>query len=135
MELALRKMGKLRKYIAPLALGGILIMTMLIVNNILFLHIQPLPDGTYVLHAHPYNKKDNPPVHHHHNDTEILLLNSIALFYFLKLILFVFITPVLRNKRNRFSLMQYTGIFFSDRPGRSPPQIHSFQDFLFLSKY
>jgi hypothetical protein len=61
-------------------------MSIMIANNVAFLHTHVLSDGQIVQHAHPFskNKAENQNPGHSHNALEILVLNQLSI-----LVLFV----------------------------------------------
>ncbi|MBN1199096.1 MAG: hypothetical protein JXA23_07075 [Bacteroidales bacterium] len=89
----------------------------LLVTNALYLHTHKLPDGTMVIHAHPFNKTQDPsPVkQHQHSSVEFITLSHLQILFCIALIL----------------------VFLADRPGSSrmifrqiePPENLSFREF------
>jgi hypothetical protein len=57
-------------------------MSIMIANNVAFLHTHVLSDGQIVQHAHPFskNKAENQNPAHTHNTIEILILNQLLIF-------------------------------------------------------
>ena len=65
--------NRLQKWVAAVL---VLSVGLLIVNNVVFLHTHKLPDGSIVVHAHPYNKSDDPAPFKKHNHTSKELFHS-----------------------------------------------------------
>jgi hypothetical protein len=72
--------SRIAKHLTWLMLAGIML---LIANRMLFVHSHQLPDGTVVIHAHPFKTsqdKSEPAGSHQHTKYEFLLLNNLAHF-------------------------------------------------------
>ena len=110
----------IQQHIKPLACIGISIIGILIINSILFTHLQPLPNGSFVVHAHPYDK-DNPPSEHNHSDNEIIILNNIALVFFYGVLFLYFIKQATNKEENNILQIRYINILFIQKFGRAPP--------------
>jgi hypothetical protein len=57
----------------------IAVMTTLMLNRLVYVHIHLLPDGTGISHAHPFSKSGaaNPESSHQHSDMELFLLDQL----------------------------------------------------------
>ena len=55
-----------------------------ILNQSIFQHSHILPGGSFIQHAHPYDKSENsnePGETHHHSNIEIVLLENLSIFF------------------------------------------------------
>jgi hypothetical protein len=96
-----------------------------IFNNSVYQHSHILPDGTIVIHAHPYNKTaDNSPLKkHNHTISEIQILQNFEILFIL-LIAGTGISCFFQN-RQYFAWQRpvYAGCYCHRVSGRSPPFI------------
>ncbi len=63
-----------------IAFIGLLSISWLLINNSVFLHYHKLDDGSYVVHAHPFNKsaeKSDTGGKHQHTNKELLVINFV----------------------------------------------------------
>lgn len=70
-----------KKYFA-IALVGII--GLLTLNNTLFMHLHRLPDGSLIVHAHPFSKSnqaDDPGQTHQHTKVELLVFDSLLILF------------------------------------------------------
>lgn len=69
----------IRKYNLKSAIAGFLLSIFILVtiNSLLFIHLHTLPDGTVIVHAHPFNKKDanTPQKQHQHSNSDFFVLS------------------------------------------------------------
>ncbi len=119
-------MISIRKHIKLITYAGILLISMLIANNILFTHIQPIADGTFVVHAHPYDKTENPPTNHEHSEKEIFFLSTISLLGLITLPIFYFIVQFRKKDKHKITLPFYKNVHRSNIRGRSPPSTYPY---------
>lgn len=63
---------------------GVAIIGMLIVKDITFLHAHKSSDGYVLVHAHPFDKKNDPAPFkmHRHTHAELFLIQNLLLFCF-----------------------------------------------------
>lgn len=115
-------MEKIKHNIKILAYIGVGVMGLLIINSILFTHSQILFDGSVVIHAHPYNKTNNPPQNHHHDKDELLILANIALLFFISSVIYHFNKSLANSDKNDFLQIRYIAILSFKKSGRAPPQ-------------
>jgi lipoprotein signal peptidase len=78
----------------------IVILGLLTLNNSLFLHVHKLDSGTYISHAHPFNKSDttNNGTGHSHTKNEIYIYQILNNLVFVFLVIFSYQLIVLLNK-------------------------------------
>ena len=111
-----------RKHRQLIAAFLVVFFGLLTANNVFFIHVQQLPDGTYIVHAHPFNKKANPPTEHNHSAKELLffasnmLLSIFCLFAFFFGIKQVVIQQIDIPKQFHETTISGTTL------GRAPPQ-------------
>lgn len=57
----------------------IAVMTTLMLNRLVYIHVHILPDGTGISHAHPFSKNNtgNPGNSHQHSNMELYLLDQL----------------------------------------------------------
>jgi hypothetical protein len=70
-----------KKTFAIVLLGIIGLLTL---NNALFMHLHRLPNGTLIVHAHPYsntNQTDDSNQTHQHTKIEILVISNLLLLF------------------------------------------------------
>ncbi len=94
-----------KKFHNPIVVFFTLLMFYIISNKAVFTHTHRLADGTYVIHAHPYDKsEDHLPEnqHHHHSGYEYLSIGALDSYISLNQIEFK--TPIY--------LPVFTEIFF-----------------------
>ncbi|WP_298647228.1 hypothetical protein [uncultured Proteiniphilum sp.] len=118
MKAAFRK--SISKQIARLL---IVVLGLFILNNAVFLHAHRLSNGEIILHAHPYNKSQDPaPIKtHHHTAAELFSIAHLQLLFF---VLVTLSATVFRTGHKRIYSYIYPFLFleFSMRTrGRSPP--------------
>lgn len=72
----------IRKFQSGIVAFMLLVMLSIIINNAINMHLHLLNDGTYIVHAHPYNKSKEqyPEEHHHHEGYEFLLIENLSFF-------------------------------------------------------
>lgn len=118
---SLRKQ-KIRSF---LAFACILSITIILANNIFFMHMHKLPDGAIIIHAHPYQKSsDTAPIkHHHHSKTDLFFIQNIHLLFFAAIIVWSTFLLHLQIVRREFSLQSRKIYPLGFRLGRSPPCI------------
>ncbi|MBA7519843.1 hypothetical protein ES705_11931 [subsurface metagenome] len=85
--MAIRNLTK--KSVAYLMIG---LMAMLIANKAMFTHFHKNADGTFILHAHLYDRSNDskPYKSHHHTKDELLFLQNLEILF-----LFVLLTSAL----------------------------------------
>lgn len=114
-------MDNIRQYIKTLAYWGMGVIGLLIINSILFTHSQILSDGSFVVHAHPYNKSSNPPENHNHHDNDLQIINSITLLFFISLFSFSLKSCIVDFKKYDPTSKDYFEIIVFQKLGRAPP--------------
>jgi hypothetical protein len=67
-----------QKVLALLVLGAV---SLLILNKALFLHTHQLSDGTFVLHAHPFQAGSDTSHQHQHSNCAYFLFDQISQLY------------------------------------------------------
>ena len=105
------------------AFAGVLIVSMMLMNNIVFLHAHKLKNGQILIHAHPYSKDhDSKPFKaHHHSLNDLIQIQHLQLLFFIAFFLFsvFFFTNGIRSS---FPYHHFADKFFlKNRAGRSPP--------------
>jgi hypothetical protein len=71
----------IKKYFALLLVG---IVGLLVLNNALFSHNHRLPNGSVVVHAHPFSKSNQPDLplqSHQHTKFQLLFLDSLLVLF------------------------------------------------------
>ncbi|MBV2245559.1 MAG: hypothetical protein KUL83_00215 [Lentimicrobium sp.] len=99
------------------------LMLMLVGNRALFTHTHQLQDGTFIEHAHPFDKaEDSAPLKsHHHTESGFLFFQHLGLL-FLGLPLVLIATPFIRNNRiATYSVSRPALILLYADNGRAPP--------------
>ncbi len=78
----------------------IVMMSIFVINNVLFIHAHKMDDGRIVVHAHPYDKSDDsqPYKSHHHTKTELLFFDNVKLHFLFVFFLFVFLNLVNKSR-------------------------------------
>jgi len=96
---------------------------MLMVNKSVFIHTHVLPDGTVVVHAHPYNKTtDSAPIKsHQHSKLELMFLQNLQLLIAFSFFGFLFFILSKKRKLSSFIRINYTSTNFLFQKGRAPP--------------
>ena len=107
-------------------LTGILmiaVMLILMVNNMAYIHVHVLADGSMVNHAHPFSKKGEPGkgTDHTHSSHSIQFFMNLQVLFLVGLMAFGILIPASRTQRN----FSYTPAFIPslrrERAGRAPP--------------
>lgn len=104
-------------------LSMVVVMGILIANKALFLHVHKLNDGTFIEHAHPFNKTgDSTPLKSHsHSAGQFLLfqvLETISFLFFFSLVLDIF----LKGEISYFKLVTESILVpVNSNDGRAPP--------------
>jgi hypothetical protein len=114
-------MERVRQHIKALSYFGMGIIGLLIINSILFTHSQILSDGSVVIHAHPYDKTENPPSNHNHHDDDLLILNNITLLFFLGALAFSLKGAFVFFEKYDLLTKEYINILLFQKFGRAPP--------------
>lgn len=101
----------------------IVVMSALIFNKVVYIHIHVLPDGSMVTHAHPYSKGSdgNPAPRHQHSNLELFLLYQMDV-----LILSVSAASVLKQTAKSICVPKpvtdhFLSTFVPFLPERAPP--------------
>ena len=96
---------------------------MLMVNKSLFIHTHIMPDGTVVVHAHPYNKtSDSAPIKsHNHSKLELVFLANLQLLMLISFFVLVLLVLSKKIKLSTDISFNYTSLNFLFQKGRSPP--------------
>jgi len=101
----------------------ILIMGIMLINKAIYTHVHVLPDGSVIVHAHPFSKntENNKGNSHHHSNLDIFLLEMMNV-----LILSTIITITLKlfAQSAQFNPPTEEQLFPSLiplSPGRAPP--------------
>jgi len=114
--------------------GGVLflLISLLILNNSLFVHVHTLSNGEIITHAHPFFPKaesQETSGNHSHNKNEIQIYNILNSTIFLVIIVFLldFIINYIISKKVLFfaSILSTTNIF--DLFNRPPPLVFSYK--------
>lgn len=106
-------------------IAGILVISagLLILNNVVFLHTHKLPDGSIIVHAHPYSKsQDSEPFKkHNHSSKELFHISHIQLLFIAAIFSFLYLEFIQQKfiflYRNPFTKFNYS---FRSK-GRDPP--------------
>jgi len=102
---------------------SIAVISLLTVNNALFIHSHRLPDGSIVTHAHPFKKSSDtdPFKSHRHNQGEYMLIQLLKiLLVFVGFLLVVFLIPFSHSHISCERIIY--GIFIvSHTESRAPP--------------
>lgn len=114
-------MERVRHDIKAISYLGMGVIGLLIINSILFTHSQTLSDGSVIVHAHPYDKTENPPTNHKHHENELLILNNITLLFFLAAIAFSLKGVCVCFEKNHLTQIEYINVLLSRKFGRAPP--------------
>ncbi len=114
-------MERVRHDIKALSYLGMSIIGLLIINSILFTHSQTLSDGSVIVHAHPFDKTENPPSKHNHHENELLILNNITLLFFLGAIAISLTFTYVYFDKNHRPQIEYVNVLLSRKFGRAPP--------------
>lgn len=106
-----------------LAIVLAVVIGMVVINNIVFMHAHILDNGKIIVHAHPYNKSQDPSPfkEHQHSAKEFLHISHIQLLFFvffLIIALSVFNRPI---KKCRSNESPYNRLCYVSIRGRAPP--------------
>ncbi|WP_421919431.1 hypothetical protein [Marinifilum sp.] len=115
-------MKMVQQHIKKIAITGLYIMSLLILNNILFTHQHVLPDGKIIVHAHPFHKTDNPPNKHHHSKSDFLVLQNISLLFFIGSLVVGFLTKIVSKESHDVQPLAYHHPLVIKKFGRAPPR-------------
>jgi hypothetical protein len=100
----------------------VILMSMLVLNNIIFIHSHILPNGRIITHAHPYNpwKDSSSKAMHSHSANEFIHLSHLQILFLSSLFSFLFITgnAIRLTAENQIPARK---IILSKQRGRSPP--------------
>jgi hypothetical protein len=124
---------KKRSTIRDILGGGLfLLISLLIVNNSLFVHVHTLSNGEVITHAHPFfpnAESKNSTGQHSHNKNEIQIYNILNSAIFLVIIVFLLDTVInfiISKKISFFNfILPTTNIF--DLFNRPPPFVLSYK--------
>jgi hypothetical protein len=111
---------KADKLITFLMIG---LMLMLVGNRALFTHTHKLQDGTFIEHAHPFDKAgDKAPLKsHQHTGSEFMFLQHLGLLFFEALILLIAAPFVINKSVVTYSTTKPALILLYADKGRAPP--------------
>lgn len=101
----------------------LVIIGMLAVNNAVFMHVHALGNGKFVMHAHPYNKSQDPAPFktHHHSGSEFIHLSQLQLLFFVAFFSVILIAASHDSQRLICDHFVKSQVFLCIRQGRSPP--------------
>ena len=103
----------------------VMVMTSYVVNRTVFMHVHKLNDGTYVEHAHPYNKtNDDAPIkNHQHTKAQLLFCQDAQLLFFVFFVALMLI--IFKDQYAFFTSKQkeYSYLFVHAFNGRGPPKL------------
>ncbi len=99
------------------------LIALLIANKAIYIHTHKLPNGTIVVHAHPFNKScDTEPFKSHkHTKGELYFFQSIENLFPLLFLISVFISLPGKKIRRFLFLSQYIPVLLTTHDGRAPP--------------
>jgi len=102
---------------------ALVLMSLYVVNNSVFLHTHKTLSGTYITHAHPFDKAhDSEPVkHHQHSKQELTIIASLEIFLFATIAYFAFVVAVHTFKYVTRQVRVPELLCSSVRNGRAPP--------------
>ena len=109
--------------IRPISYLLIVMMSIFIINNTLFIHAHKTDDGRIVVHAHPYDKSDDsqPYKSHQHTKTEFLFLDKLKLLFLFIFILFVFLNIINKSRFLFLFITSFTQPYKFLFTSRAPP--------------
>ncbi len=101
----------------------ILIMGIMLINKAIYTHVHVLPDGSVIVHAHPFSKntENNKGNSHQHSNLDIFLLEIMSVLFFSTI---VASTLELFARSAQFSPPAEAHLFpglILVSPGRAPP--------------
>ncbi len=75
----------MQSWLRILALGLFFVFSATLVNNAIFQHSHLMPDGTVVVHAHPFERGDDSqtPENHHHDCFELVCIQAMQNHFFI----------------------------------------------------
>ena len=88
-------------------------MGLLIANKALYMHTHKMADGSIIVHAHPYNKSDDPKPFksHQHTKAEFLFLENLESLFLLTFLIFSLIGNYFQeNEENRTFILNSSNI-------------------------
>ena len=101
----------------------ILVITALLVNKAVYIHVHVMPDGTVLTHAHPFNKTADSTQgkSHHHSNLELFMLLTLEILILssaMVLALMIFSQAI----ENRWFIEEYDVLaLIPISLGRAPP--------------
>ncbi|NHZ85351.1 MAG: hypothetical protein GWP19_05665 [Planctomycetia bacterium] len=103
----------------------IVMMSIFIINNVLFIHAHKMDDSRIVVHAHPYDKSDDsqPYKSHHHTKTEFLFLRNLGFLFLFIFLLFIFLNLVKKLWFSFLNIDSFTQTYKFLFTSRAPPII------------
>jgi len=103
----------------------ILVMSAILVNKAVYIHVHVMPDGSVITHAHPFNKNADSDAgkSHHHSNLEFFMFQGLEI-----LMLFAVLSAGLKKlsgeiKRRWFNLQLLSSGLIPIHQGRAPPCI------------
>ena len=116
--------GSLHNTMKQLSVGlMIFIMTVMLVNKLVYIHVHVLPNGTVVTHAHPFNKTTNSEQgqSHHHSNLEFFILHALEIMILSSAVVLTLMN-LSRTIEKRWFIQEYhTPGLIPISPGRAPP--------------
>ena len=117
------------KLLRILPVGLLLIFLATVLNDALYLHTHLMPDGSFVLHAHPFDRSDenknNPEnsENHHHDCFELVWANSLKNYFPLTNNIIHIDGDIARDIRQKeYNVLLSEFLTFSSEQGRAPPR-------------
>lgn len=101
----------------------ILLMTALLVNKAVYIHVHVLPDGSVVTHAHPFNKTADSPKgqSHHHSNLEFFMFQALEILILSSAMVLSLMILSKGLEKSWFIQEYHIPALIPLSPGRAPP--------------
>ena len=98
-------------------------MGLLIANKALYMHTHKMADGSIIVHAHPYNKSDDPKPFksHQHTKAEFLFLENLESLFLLTFLIFSLIGFKKKIQHSFYRIINFTPVCNLLYNPRAPP--------------
>ena len=101
----------------------ILVMSALLVNKAVYIHVHVMPNGTVVTHAHPFNKAADSTQgkSHHHSNLEFFMFHALEILILSSAVVLALMNLSLRIDKRWFIEEYHIPGLIPVNQGRAPP--------------
>ena len=101
----------------------ILVMTALLINKAVYIHVHVMPNGTVVTHAHPFSKTADSKQgqSHHHSNLEFFMFQALEILMLSSAVMLSLMLLSKGLERRWFTQEYHVPGIVPVNPGRAPP--------------